>query len=105
MRPLLELQRRWSALPDEREWLIERIATRDGHHLFFYPFEGRLAHLGLATLFELSAVARDAGARFSIMINDYGFGLLSPRADRAHARRCWARCSRRRTSSATSSRA
>ena len=38
--------------PDEREWLIERISLRDGHYLFFYPFEGRLAHLGLATLFS-----------------------------------------------------
>jgi len=77
VRPLLELQRRWSALPDEREWLIERIATRDGHHLFFFPFEGRLAHLGLATLFSYR-LSRATPRTFSIMINDYGFGLLSP---------------------------
>ena len=76
VRPLLELQRRWSALPDEHEWLIERIATRDGHHLFFYPFEGRLAHLGLATLFSFR-LSRAAPRTFSLMVNDYGFGLLS----------------------------
>jgi ATP-dependent Lhr-like helicase len=76
VRPLLELQRRWSALPDEREWLIERIATRDGHHLFFYPFEGRLAHLGLATLFSYR-LSRAVPRTFSLMVNDYGFGLLS----------------------------
>ena len=76
VRPLLELQRRWSALPDEREWLIERIATRDGHHLFFYPFEGRLAHLGLATLFSFR-LSRAVPRTFSLMVNDYGFGLLS----------------------------
>jgi ATP-dependent Lhr-like helicase len=77
VQPLLELQKRWSALPDEREWLIERIATRDGHYLFFYPFEGRLAHLGLATLFSYR-LSRDVGRTFSLMVNDYGFGLLSP---------------------------
>jgi len=79
VRPLLELQRRWSALPDEREWLVERIATRDGHYLFFYPFEGRLAHLGLATLFSYR-LSRAVPRSFSLTVNDYGFGLLSPDA-------------------------
>ena len=77
VRPLLELQRRWSALPDEHEWLVERIATRDGHYLFFYPFEGRLAHLGLATLFSYR-LSRAVPRTFSLTVNDYGFGLLSP---------------------------
>jgi ATP-dependent Lhr-like helicase len=75
--PLLELQARWSALPGEREWLIEQISTRDGHHLFFYPFEGRLVHLGLATLFSYR-LGRDRPRSFSITVTDYGFGLLSP---------------------------
>jgi len=79
VRPLLELQRRWSALPDEREWLVERIATRDGHYLFFYPFEGRLAHLGLATLFSYR-LSRAVPRTFGLTVNDYGFGLLSPDA-------------------------
>jgi ATP-dependent Lhr-like helicase len=77
VRPLLELQRRWSALPGEREWLIERIGTRDGHYLFFYPFVGRLAHLGLATLFAYR-LSRETPRTFSITVNDYGFGLLAP---------------------------
>ncbi|HVO88340.1 MAG TPA: helicase-related protein, partial [Casimicrobiaceae bacterium] len=76
VRPLLELQARWSALPDNREWLIERVRLRDGHYLFFYPFEGRLAHLGLATLFAYR-LSRTVPRSFSIMINDYGFGLVS----------------------------
>ena len=74
--PLLRLQARWSALPDAREWLIERIKTRDGHHLFFYPFEGRLVHLGLATLFSYR-LSQLLPRSFSITVNDYGFGLLS----------------------------
>jgi len=77
VRPLLELQRRWSALPDEREWLCERMKLRDGYYTFFYPFEGRLAHLGLATLFSYR-LSRAEPRSFSMMINDYGFGLLSP---------------------------
>jgi ATP-dependent Lhr-like helicase len=78
VRPLLELQRRWSALPDTGEWLIERLVQNDGHYLFFYPMEGRLAHLGLATLFSYRLGQATPGT-FSITINDHGFGLLSPR--------------------------
>ncbi|HXR55505.1 MAG TPA: ligase-associated DNA damage response DEXH box helicase [Casimicrobiaceae bacterium] len=76
VRPLLELQARWSALPDEREWLCERIALREGHYTFFYPFEGRLAHLGLATLFSYR-LSRKTPRSFSLMVNDYGLGLMS----------------------------
>ncbi len=61
VRPLLLLQARWSGLPGANEWLIEQIATREGHALFFYPFEGRLAHLGLATLFSYR-LSRDTPA-------------------------------------------
>jgi ATP-dependent Lhr-like helicase len=74
--PLLRLQARWSILPGEREWLIEAITTRDGHYLFFYPFEGKLVHLGLATLFSYR-LSRDTPRTFSMTVNDYGFGLLS----------------------------
>lgn len=77
VRPLLELQARWSALPLDNEWLVEEIATREGHGLFFYAFEGRLAHLGLATLFSYR-LSRDTPRTFSITANDYGFGLVSP---------------------------
>ena len=76
MRPLLELQRRWSGLPAENEWLVERIETREGHGLFFYPFEGRQAHIGLATLFSYR-LSRETPRTFSLTANDYGFGLLS----------------------------
>jgi ATP-dependent Lhr-like helicase len=76
VRPLLELQRRWSGLPAENEWLIERIETREGHGLFFFPFEGRLAHLGLATLFSYR-LSQATPRTFSLTANDYGFGLLS----------------------------
>src|SRR5204863_5159077 len=48
IRPLLEVQRKWSRIPAAGELLIERVKTREGWHLFVYPFEGRLVHEGLA---------------------------------------------------------
>ncbi len=53
VRPILELQRRWSHLPGRDDLLIERVKTRDGHHLFFYPFAGRQVHEGLGALWAL----------------------------------------------------
>jgi ATP-dependent Lhr-like helicase len=76
VRPLLELQARWSALPAAEELLIERLRSREGHHLFFYPFEGRLVHDGLAALFAWR-LARRRPLTFTLAVNDYGFELLS----------------------------
>ena len=101
VRPLLELQRRWSALPGDGEWLIERVTSSDGHYLFFYPFEGRLAHLGLATLFSYR-LAQCEPRTFSLTVNDYGFGLLSTSPVELGCGNSGA-CSRRPVSSATSS--
>ena len=77
VRPLLELQARWSALPAVGEWLVERIRTREGHAHYFYAFEGRLAHLGLATLFAYR-LSRAQPRTFSMTVSDYGFALLAP---------------------------
>ena len=74
--PLLDLQRRWSRLPDPDTLVIEQIASREGHHFFCYPFAGRMVHIGLGSLIGYRA-ARDAPGRFSISMNDYGFELLS----------------------------
>lgn len=76
VRPLLELQARWSAVPGETELLIERIRTREGHHLFFYPFEGRLVHEGLSALLAWR-LSRARPTTFSLSANDYGFELLA----------------------------
>lgn len=76
IRPLLELQRRWSAIPGENELLIERVRTREGHHVFVYPFEGRLVHEGLAALIAYR-ISRLKPITLSLAINDYGLELLS----------------------------
>ncbi len=77
VRPILELQARWSALPAADELLIERLASREGHHLFVYPFEGRLVHEGLAAL-AAYRLSRLAPLSFALAVNDYGFELLCP---------------------------
>ena len=77
MAPLLELQSRWSAIPASNEFLIEKVESREGHHLFFYPLEGRLVHEGLAALFA-HRIAKLVPITFSIACNDYGFELLAP---------------------------
>lgn len=78
LRPLLELQARWSALPQRDELLIECMRSREGHHAFFYPFAGRPVHAGLAALLAWR-IARDRAITFSLSFNDYGFELLSAR--------------------------
>lgn len=75
LQPLFAEQRRVSALPGEDELLVEYIRTRHGHHLFVYPFEGKLVHEGMAAVvaYRLSRIQK---ATFSIASNEYGFELL-----------------------------
>ncbi|HEY1059243.1 MAG TPA: ligase-associated DNA damage response DEXH box helicase [Limnobacter sp.] len=73
---LLTLQRRWSELPGTQTLLVEQLHSKEGHHLFVYPFEGRTVHIGLASLFAWRASQHRPGT-FSISMNDYGFELLS----------------------------
>ncbi|MDN8613073.1 ligase-associated DNA damage response DEXH box helicase [Variovorax ginsengisoli] len=76
VRPLLEIQQRWSALPTPDTLLAEVHKSREGWHLFLYPFAGRPVHLGLANLVAWR-VAQHQPRTFSIAVNDYGFELLS----------------------------
>ncbi len=75
-RPLLQLQARWSRIPRTGSLLAEILRTREGWHLFLYPFAGRLVHAGLASLIAYR-VSRDVRGTFSIAVNDYGLELLS----------------------------
>ena len=70
------MQRKWSHIPRPDELLIEQVKTREGWHLFVYPFEGRLVHEGLSALCAYR-LARHAPITFSLASNDYGFNLLS----------------------------
>ncbi|HEY2021065.1 ligase-associated DNA damage response DEXH box helicase [Paraburkholderia sp.] len=75
VRPLLELQQKWSALPAPGVLVVELLKSREGHHFFCYPFAGRTAHIGVGALLAWR-VARDKSGTFSISMNDYGFELL-----------------------------
>lgn len=77
VRPVLELQAARSAIPKIDELLIEQCETREGHHLWVYPFEGRLVHEGLSALLAYR-MSQIAPISFSFSSNDYGFELLSP---------------------------
>ena len=77
LRTVFETQASISRVPGADEFLIERVETKEGHHLFFYPFAGRLVHEGLAALIALR-ITRIQPISFSISCNDYGFELLAP---------------------------
>ena len=77
LQPLFAVQRKWSHIPAPDELLIEQVKSREGWHLFVYPFEGRLVHEGLSALCAYR-LARHAPITFSMASNDYGFELLSP---------------------------
>jgi len=76
LKPLFELQQKLSYIPNDNELLIEQIETRDGFHLFVYPFEGRLVHEAMAALLAYR-ISRIQPITFSFAMNDYGFELLS----------------------------
>lgn len=76
LKPLFEEQEKRSALPNSSKFLIEKIQTKEGYHLFFYPFEGKFVHEGMAALIA-HRLSREKSYSFSIAMNDYGFELLS----------------------------
>jgi ATP-dependent Lhr-like helicase len=76
LKPLFNLQAELSHLPQSHEFLIESFKSREGHHLIFYPFEGRLVHEGMASLLAYR-ISKIKSASFSIAMNDYGFELLT----------------------------
>lgn len=76
LKPLLDLQQSLSAIPAENELLIEHFETKEGFHLFVYPFEGRLVHEAMAAILAYR-ISNITPITFSIAMNDYGFELLS----------------------------
>ena len=77
IRPLIEIQEKWSALPTLDVLVLESMKSREGYHLFVYPFAGRSVHMGLASLIAFR-IGRVQPITFSIAINDYGFELMAP---------------------------
>ena len=74
--PILDLQQQLSLVPDNQTFLIESLQTREGYHLFFYPFEGRMVHELLSALLAYR-IAQRFPISISMAMNDYGFELFS----------------------------
>jgi ATP-dependent helicase Lhr and Lhr-like helicase len=76
LQPLFDLQEKLSHVPRANELLVEQIETKDGYHLFVYPFEGRLVHEAMAAILAYR-ISKITPITFSFAMNDYGFELLS----------------------------
>lgn len=76
LHPLVARQNEHSHIPSTDEFLVEYIQTREGYHLFMYPFEGRLVHEVMSALiaYRISCLFPIS---FSMAMNDYGFELFS----------------------------
>lgn len=78
IQPILAAQQRISHLPASNELLIETCKTREGQHLYVFPFEGRFVHEGLGFLWGYRFADRQP-TTFTISVNDYGFEILAPK--------------------------
>ena len=76
LHPLVARQDEYSHIPRSDEFLVELINTREGFHLFMYPFEGKIVNEILATLIAYR-ISQFKPLTFTIATNDYGFELLS----------------------------
>ena len=74
--PLLDTQAQLSALPTPDAMLVEQLGTREGWHLFLYPFAGRAVHEGLAALLALRW-GRLRPNTFAFAVNDYGLAITA----------------------------
>jgi ATP-dependent Lhr-like helicase len=79
LKPLFDRQQDLSVLPKTHQLLIETCKTREGTHLFAYPFEGRFVHEGIGFLWASRLTKLHRGT-ITVSINDYGFELLAPRS-------------------------
>ncbi len=78
LEPLLTRQAALSSLPRDHQFLVEVTRSREGSHLFAYPFEGRFVHEGLGFLWA-GRLTRWQRGTITVSVNDYGFELLAPR--------------------------
>jgi ATP-dependent Lhr-like helicase len=74
--PMLSAQRRLSRLPQPGTLLAETFDSREGHHLFVYPFAGRNVHIGLAQLLAWRLSKAEPNT-FSLSVNDFGLEILA----------------------------
>ncbi len=76
--PLLERQQDLSVLPCIDQLLVETCTTKEGSHLYTYPFESRFVHEGIGFLWAARLTQLERGT-ITVSVNDYGFELLAPK--------------------------
>ncbi len=75
-RPMLLAQEKLSKIPVRGRLLVEQFQSKEGEHLFVYPFAGRNVHMGLAQLLAWR-LARRMDNSFSLSVNDQGLEILA----------------------------
>lgn len=73
---IFALQKARSHLPNENELLLEIVKSREGWHLFVFPFEGKTIHEGLALLMA-HRLSKALPSTLILSCNDYGIEILS----------------------------
>ena len=75
--PIIEVQKSLSRLPGNDYLLVEETLTREGRHLFIFPFEGRLIHEALASIISVRMSA-ETKVTFTFAVSEYGLEILAP---------------------------
>lgn len=76
LKEISAIQSATSHLPHEDELLIEIVKSREGWHLFLFPFEGKTLHEGLALLIA-HRLSKAAPSTLILSSNDYGIECVS----------------------------
>ena len=76
--PILELQRKWSMVPTERDLLVETVRMKSSFHLFLFPFAGFKVHEGLAAVVG-HRITKLLPVSVTAIVNDYGLQLILSR--------------------------
>lgn len=72
---VLDIQKEVSLLPEPNSILCEQLFSKEGQHIFVYPFEGYQVHESLGSLL-IHRFAQNVAGSFTLSVNDYGFEIL-----------------------------
>lgn len=75
LEPILSAQAEISAWPHIDETLIEFTQSREGTHIFLYPFDGKQTHEGLGILLT-TRLGRIKPMSCVVAVNDYGIEIV-----------------------------
>ena len=76
LKPLLNLQKKLSTIPSEKELLVEIYRGKNFKSIFVFTLEGKFVNEGIAFLLAFR-LAKENKNTFSITSNDFGFSLTT----------------------------